>query len=78
MKQEPCRLLSDSKRPVKLPRRDAVSIASKEGLEPSEEPKAMFRRYVDGQLTSDELDRAFDQFLDRKYGPVRVPRNECS
>ena len=25
-----------------------------------------------------DLDRAFDQYFDRKYGPVRLPRNDCS
>ena len=49
-----------------------------EGLEPSEEAKAMFRGYIDGWLTSEALDRAFDQYFDRKYGPVRLPRDERS
>lgn len=33
------------------------------------ETKAMFQRSVDGAITSEELDRAFNLYLDRKYGP---------
>jgi len=49
-----------------------------EGLEPSEETKALFQRYVDGELTSEELDLAFEAYLEREYGPVRLPGNERS
>jgi hypothetical protein len=57
---------------------NALASVRIEGFEPSEEAKAMFQHYVDGELTSEELDRAFDRHLDRKYGPVRLSRNECS
>jgi hypothetical protein len=56
---------------------NALASVRIEGLEPSEEAKVIFQRYVDGELTSEELDRTFDRFFDRKYGPVRLPRNEC-
>ena len=56
---------------------NALASVRLEGLEPSAEAKAIFQRYVDGDLTSEELDRAFDQYFDRKYGPVRLPRHEC-
>jgi hypothetical protein len=56
---------------------NALASVRLEGLEPSQEAIAMFQRYVEGELTSEELDRAFDQFFDRKYGPVRLSRNEC-
>ena len=49
-----------------------------EGLEPSEETKALFQRYVNGELNSEELDRAFEAYLGREYGPVRLPRHERS
>ena len=55
---------------------NALASVRLEGLEPSVEAKAIFQRYVDGDLTSEELDRAFDQYFDRKYGPVRLPRHE--
>jgi hypothetical protein len=57
---------------------NALASVRMEGLEPSDEAKAMFQRYVDGEMTSEELDREFDRYFDRKYGPVRLPRNECS
>ena len=55
---------------------NALASVRMEGLEPSDEAKASFQRYVDGELTSEELDRAFDMYFDRKYGPVRLPGNE--
>jgi hypothetical protein len=57
---------------------NALASVRMEGLEPSEEAIAMLRRYVDGGLSSEELDRAFDRYFDRKYGPVSLPRNERS
>ncbi len=47
---------------------NALASVRMEGLEPSDEAK----------LTSEELDRAFDMFFDRKYGPVRLSRNKGS
>ncbi|HVY92490.1 MAG TPA: antitoxin VbhA family protein [Bryobacteraceae bacterium] len=55
---------------------NALASVRMEGLEISPEAQALFQKYVDGDLTSEELDQAFDQHLDRKYGPVRLPRNE--
>jgi hypothetical protein len=55
----------------------ALASVRMEGLDVSAEAQTMFRQYVDGDLTSEELDRAFDRYFDRKYGPVRLPRNEC-
>jgi hypothetical protein len=57
---------------------NALASVRMEGLEPSDEAKVMFKRYVDGEMTSEELDREFDLYFDRKYGPVRLSRNECS
>ena len=57
---------------------NALASVRMEGLEPSEEAKAIFQRYVEGDLTSDEMGRAIDQLLESKYGPVRLPRNERS
>jgi len=56
---------------------NALASVRMEGLEISSEARAMFQQYVDGALSSEELDRAFNQYFDRKYGPVRLPRNEC-
>jgi hypothetical protein len=57
---------------------NALASVRMEGLEPSEDAIAMFRRYVDGELSSEELDRAFDRYFDRKYGPISISRNERS
>jgi Antitoxin VbhA len=57
---------------------NALASVRLEGLEPSADAKAIFQRYVDAELTSEEMGNAVDQLLDRKYGPVRLSRNDCS
>ena len=55
---------------------NALASVRIEGLEPSGEAKAIFQRYVDGELTSQEKAKAFQEFLDREYGPICLPGNE--
>jgi len=57
---------------------NALASVRMEGLEPSQETASLFQRYVDGELTSEELDLAFAAYLDSQYGPVRLPGNERS
>ena len=57
---------------------NALASVRMEGLEPSAEAKDIFQRYVEGDLTLKEMGRTVDQLLDRQYGPVRLPRNDCS
>ena len=57
---------------------NALASVRMEGQEPSEEAKAVFQRYVDGDVTLEEMGCAIDQLLDEKYGPVRLPGNERS
>lgn len=57
---------------------NALASVRMEGLEPSEEAKAVFQRYVDGDSTLEEMGRAIDRLLDSKYGPVRLSGNERS
>lgn len=57
---------------------NAIASVRLEGLEPSDEAKAIFERYVDGELTADEMDSAIEQHLDREYGPVRLPQYQRS
>jgi len=57
---------------------NALASVRMEGLEPSVEARRIFQRYVDGDLTLEEMGRSVDQLLDRQYGPVRLSRNECS
>jgi hypothetical protein len=56
---------------------NALASVRMEGLEPSAEALEIFRRYAGGELNSEELDAEMDRYLDREYGPVRLPRNEC-
>ena len=46
-----------------------------EGLEPSDAAKAIYQRYISGELTSEEMDDAMELHLNRQYGPVRLPGN---
>jgi hypothetical protein len=55
---------------------EALASVRLEGLEPSPEGLAIFQRYVDGELSSDQFDAACEEYLDRAYGPVRLPRHE--
>ena len=55
---------------------DTLASVRMEGLEPSHQAKEIFQRYVDGELTLDEMGRAIDEHIDREYGPVRLPSNE--
>ena len=56
---------------------NALASVRMEGLEISSEAEGLFKQYVEGEVSSEELDGAFDRYFDRKYGPVRLPRNEC-
>ena len=54
---------------------NALASGRLEGLEPSEAAKAIFQRYVDGDLTLEQMGAAIDQLADRDYGPIRLPGN---
>ena len=54
---------------------NALATVRIEGLEASDDAKALFGRYVDGELSAKELDHAFNLLFDRKYGPIRLPGN---
>ena len=49
-----------------------------EGLEPSAGAMAIFQRYIDVKLTPEQMGAAIDEYADREYGPVPLPRNERS
>jgi Antitoxin VbhA len=57
---------------------NALASVRMEGLEPPAEAKSVFQRYVNGDLSLEEMDRAVDQLLERQYGPVRLSRNQRS
>ena len=56
----------------------ALASVRMEGIEPSSEAKAIFQRYVDGELTGEEMGSAIDQLLDRDHGPIRLSGNEST
>jgi len=57
---------------------NALASGRIEGLEASAEALAIFQRYIDGELTLEQMGAAIDEHADRQYGPVRLPRNERS
>lgn len=54
---------------------NALASGRMEGLEPSAGAMAIFQRYIDGELTMEEMGAAIDEYCDRQYGPVRLPRD---
>ena len=54
----------------------ALATNRLEGLEPSDGAKAIFQRYVNGELNLEQMRAAIDEHADREYGPVRLPRND--
>ena len=54
---------------------NAIASVRMEGLEPSDAAKAIYQRYISGELTSEEMDDAMELHLNRQYGPVRLPGN---
>ena len=72
-------VLTDTGRAVRAEQiENALASVRLEGLEPSAEGKAIFQRYVDGELTNEEMGREIDDYFDRKYGPVRISGNDPS
>jgi hypothetical protein len=57
---------------------NALASVRMEGLEPPEEAKSVFQRYVEGDLSLEEMGRTVDQLLERQYGPGRLSRNQRS
>ena len=56
----------------------ALASGRLEGLEPSAGAMAIYQRYIDGDLTLDQMGKAIDEFANREYGPVRLPRDDRS
>jgi hypothetical protein len=52
--------------------RQAVAGLRLEGLEPGAEANAIFRRYVNGELTLDEMGSEIDKLHERRLRPVRL------
>ena len=54
---------------------NALASVRMEGLEPPEEAKAIFQRYIDGDLSAEAMGKAIDSLLDSEYGSLRLPGN---
>lgn len=54
---------------------ESIASVRLEGLEPSAEAKAIFDRYVSGELSMDEMSAEIDSLLNREYGPIHLPRD---
>jgi hypothetical protein len=54
----------------------ALASVRMEGLEPGDEAKAIFQRYVDGGLTLEQMGAEIEALHDREHGPVHISRNE--
>ena len=55
--------------------RQALASVGLEGLEPGDEAQSIYRRYVDGELTLEQMGAEIEALHDREYGPVPVSRN---
>ena len=65
--------LTDKERAVRRARVErALASVRLEGLEPTDEAKAIYDRYVAGELTVDETAEEILALNARKFGPVHV------
>jgi hypothetical protein len=54
---------------------EALASVRLEGFELDEQAKALYQRYIDGELTLAEVGSAIDELDDREFGPVSVSRH---
>lgn len=52
--------------------RQALASLRLEGLAPGTEARAIFQRYVDGELTIEQMGAEIDTLHERRIGPVRL------
>jgi len=52
--------------------RQTLASLRLEGLAPGAEASAIFQRYVDGELTLDQMGAEIDKLHERRLGPVRL------
>ena len=55
--------------------RQALASVRMEGLEPGDDAHSIYQRYVDGELTVEQMGAEIQALHDRQYGPVPVPWN---
>ena len=54
---------------------EALASVRLEGFELDERSKALYKRYIDGELTLAEVGQAIDELNNREFGSVSVPRH---
>ena len=52
--------------------RQALASLRLEGLAPGAEARAIFQRYIDGELTLEQMGAQIDTLHERRIGPVRL------
>jgi hypothetical protein len=55
---------------------EALASVRLEGLELDEKAKALYQRYIAGELTLSEVGSATDELDDREFGPVSLSRHK--
>jgi len=55
--------------------RQALASVRLEGLEPGDAAQSIYQRYVDGELTLEEMGAEIEKLHDRQYGSVPVSGN---
>ena len=53
----------------------ALASVRLEGLEPGGEAHAIYQRYVEGELTLEQMGAEIEALHDREHGPIPVSRN---
>jgi hypothetical protein len=53
----------------------ALASVRLEGLEPGQEALDIYQRYVEGEISLEQVGAEIDALNDRDYGPVRLSRN---
>ena len=52
---------------------EALASVRLEGFELDERSKALYKRYIDGELTLAEVVQAIDELNNREFGSVSIP-----
>jgi hypothetical protein len=53
----------------------ALASVRLEGLEPSPEVLSIYQRHAEGEISLEDARKEIEAMNDRKYGPVRLPRD---
>jgi hypothetical protein len=55
---------------------EALASVRLEGFDLDERAKALYQRYIAGELTLAEVGSAIDELDDREFGPVHISRHK--